>query len=556
MESQRIFLFIGLLLVSFLLYQNWNNDYGPQPVQQQSSTVGAVDDNSGLGEAIPHGPDANASTDTGLSTSTSGKKVTVTTDKLRVVIDTHGGDLVKAELLDFPIEKDNDNVVKLFHKNGNFIYKAQSGLIGPQGIDGKQRANYQVAQDSYTLQGDTLDVPLTYRGKDGITVVKHFRFSKNSYVVDVVYDITNGSDSVAKMQDSNGLQESVAGEEGSMLMPTYRGPAYSTADTRYQKYKFTDMEGSDGALFEQTKGGWVAMLQHYFVTAWVPDPNTQYVLATNSFSENQPEDSRIANIRTIGPMRSIAPGQQVTISNKLFVGPKDQKRLSALSPTLNLVVDYGFLWWLAQPIHWLLTLIHGLVINWGLTIIILTLLVKTVLYPLTKKQYESMAKMRILQPKIATLRERYGDDKQKLQQEMMGLYRKEGANPLGGCLPILLQMPIFIALYWVLMESVELRHAEFFGWISDLSVKDPYYILPLLMGASMFLMQKLSPTTVADPTQQKIMMFMPVIMTFVFLNFPAGLVLYWLVSNLVTIAQQWLINKAIEKKAAAKGKPA
>lgn len=546
MESQRTFLFIGLMLVSFLLYQSWQQDYGPQAPQQQQTTTAQNQQQQANDEVPDHSATAATNHDDTTQVSTAGQLVTVTTDMLRVVIDTHGGDIVKAELLKFPMEEGSDEVVKLFHKKGNFVYAAQSGLIGPQGIDGNGRAQYQTPKSEYTLTGDTLDVPLTYTNNQGVKVVKHFRFSKDSYVIDVGFDIHNGSGQTLNIQDFNQLKESVAGEDGSMLMPTYRGPAFSTADNRYEKYKFSDME--DKALSKLTKGGWVAMLQHYFVSAWVPNPDVEYKLSTNKLDEDTPEDQQLAYIRAIGPMQSVAPNQSLSIDNKLFVGPKDQKRLSALSPTLNLTVDYGFLWWLAQPIHWMLMKIHMLVANWGLTIIILTLFIKMLLYPLTKKQYVSMAKMRTMQPKIAALKERHGDDKQKLQQEMMAMYKKEGANPLGGCFPILLQMPIFISLYWVLMESVELRHAAFFGWITDLSVQDPYYILPILMGASMFLMQKMSPTTVADPTQQKIMMFMPVVMTFVFLNFPAGLVLYWLVSNLVTIGQQWVIYRSIEKQ--------
>lgn len=287
--------------------------------------------------------------------------------------------------------------------------------------------------------------------------------------------------------------------------------------------------------------GWAAMIQHYFAAAWIP----REAPGTNLYTRV------IGNLGDIGvrmPNTTIADGQSATLKATLWAGPKLQSEMAAVAPNLDLVVDYGWLWFIAKPLHTLLSFIQGIVVNWGLAIICLTFIVRGAMYPLTKAQYTSMAKMRMLQPKLQAMRERIGDDRQRMSQEMMELYKKEKVNPLGGCLPILLQMPIFIALYWALMESVELRHSPFFGWIHDLSAQDPYYILPLLMGASMFLIQKMSPTTVTDPMQQKIMTFMPVMFTFFFLWFPSGLVLYWLVSNIVTLIQQTLIYRALEKK--------
>lgn len=283
------------------------------------------------------------------------------------------------------------------------------------------------------------------------------------------------------------------------------------------------------------------MLEHYFVSAWIP----RDAAGANVYTRV------VGNLGDIGvrlPNKTIADGQSAEIKSTLWVGPKLQNEMAAVAPNLDLTVDYGWLWFIAKPLHWLLSMIQGVVVNWGLAIIVLTFIVRGAMYPLTKAQYTSMAKMRMLQPKLQAMRERIGDDRQRMSQEMMELYKKEKVNPLGGCLPLILQMPIFIALYWALMESVELRHSPFFGWITDLSAQDPYYILPLLMGASMFLIQKMSPTTVTDPMQQKIMTFMPVMFTFFFLWFPSGLVLYWLVSNIVTLIQQTLIYKALEKK--------
>ncbi len=304
---------------------------------------------------------------------------------------------------------------------------------------------------------------------------------------------------------------------------------------------FEDMQDRNLSLNLTDGQGWAAMIQHYFAAAWIP----REAPGTNLYTRV------IGNLGDIGvrmPNATIADGQSATLKATLWAGPKLQKQMAETAPNLDLVVDYGWLWFIAKPLHTLLSFIQGIVVNWGLAIICLTFIVRGAMYPLTKAQYTSMAKMRMLQPKLQAMRERIGDDRQRMSQEMMELYKKEKVNPLGGCLPILLQMPIFIALYWALMESVELRHSPFFGWIHDLSAQDPYYILPLLMGASMFLIQKMSPTTVTDPMQQKIMTFMPVMFTFFFLWFPSGLVLYWLVSNIVTLIQQTLIYRALEKK--------
>ncbi len=512
--------------------------YGPQPTPAATPEL-AVNDS-----AVPSSddvPQASSSAQAAVPSATvaTGKLITLETDVLRLKVDLTGGDIVESELLAFPIEQGGSEPMQILHRNSHFEYIAQSGLIGNDGPDSKGRPLYQADGDSFVAQDGPLVVNLKHVTEAGVTVVKRFVLTPGSYTVGQDFEVINSSGQNLVMQPFMQLKQTIAGESGSMMMPTYRGPAYSTADERYSKYTFDDL--TDKALNKTTQGGWVAMLQHYFVSAWVPDADSNNQLYTNSV-----RGSGIVGMK--GEQLVIPAGDTKTVSASFFVGPKDQERLSALSPTLNLTVDYGFLWWLAQPLHWLLTLVQGLVVNWGVAIIVVTIIIKTFLYPLTKKQYESMARMRVLQPKMKALQERYAEDKQKLQQAMMEMYRKEKVNPLGGCLPLLLQMPIFIALYWVLLESVELRHAGFALWITDLSVKDPYFVLPILMGASMFLMQKLSPTTITDPMQQKIMMLMPVFMTFLFVTFPAGLVLYWVVSNLISIAQQLMINRAIEAK--------
>ena len=336
------------------------------------------------------------------------------------------------------------------------------------------------------------------------------------------------------------LKESIQEHSTNLMMPVYRGGAFSTDDVKYSKYKFDDM--LEANLAKQTQGGWVAMLQHYFVSAWVPLATDQNELFSKVYQ------GKDAAIGFKSPIKTISANSTEEYGINLWIGPKLQDEMSQVGENLDLTVDYGWLWWLAQPLFKLLLFFQGIVGNWGVAIILITFTVKGVLFPLTKAQYTSMAKMRLLQPKIKELRDRYGDDRQKVSKAMMELYKKEKVNPLGGCFPILLQMPIFIALYWSLMEAVELRHAPFMFWIQDLSVQDPYYILPILMGVSMFFIQKMSPATVQDPMQQKIMKFMPLVFTFFFLWFPAGLVLYWLMSNIVTLVQQTIIYRQFEKQ--------
>jgi YidC/Oxa1 family membrane protein insertase len=421
---------------------------------------------------------------------------------------------------------------------------AQSGLVGPQGIDlsSTSRPAYSVSADSFTLADgqDELRVPMTFEA-NGISYTKTFILKRGKYDIDVEYTVNNNSGQNATFGMYAHLRQNLQDKGGSITMPTYNGGAYSTQDTRYKKYSFEDMQDRNLSINLTDGQGWAAMIQHYFAAAWIP----REAPGTNLYTRV------IGNLGDIGvrmPNTTIADGQAATLKATLWAGPKLQSEMAEVAPSLDLVVDYGWLWFIAKPLHTLLSFIQGIVVNWGLAIICLTFIVRGAMYPLTKAQYTSMAKMRMLQPKLQAMRERIGDDRQRMSQEMMELYKKEKVNPLGGCLPILLQMPIFIALYWALMESVELRHSPFFGWIHDLSAQDPYFILPLLMGASMFMIQKMSPTTVTDPMQQKIMTFMPVMFTFFFLWFPSGLVLYWLVSNIVTLIQQTLIYRSLEKK--------
>ncbi|MCY7295421.1 membrane protein insertase YidC [Alteromonas sp. a30] len=542
MESQRSLFAIGLLVVSFLLWQEWQKDYGPQPVQPITAEQ-TVDVNAENDADVPSSSD----TSDALPITTvvaEDKVISVSTDSLQVEIRSQGGDVISAKLKKYPVEQGSEEPIAILNNNGNTLHIAQSGLIGRDGPDEtvSGRPIYQIESNQYVLSEgeDELRIPLVWTSEDGIKVIKTFVFKHDSHAIDVEYTIENASDKSIALQQYAQLKQTMVAQEGSMFMPTYRGGAYSSSEDRYTKYEFGDIV--DENLKISTKAGWVAMLQHYFVAAWVPPQDQTNNLYSRAIKETY------ATIGFTGEMVSIPANSDTTLKTTLYVGPKDQDTLAKLADNLDLTVDYGFLWWLAQPLFGLLSIIQSVVINWGVTIIIITIIVKGAMYPLTKAQYESMAKLRNLQPKMQALKDRYGDDRQKMSQGMMELYRKEKVNPMGGCFPLLLQMPIFLALYWVLMESVELRHASFIFWITDLSVKDPYFVLPVLTGASMYLLQKLQPMTIQDPMQQKIMQFMPVFMSIFFLWFPAGLVLYWLISNVITLVQAKIIYASMDKK--------
>ncbi|MCT6700463.1 membrane protein insertase YidC [Rheinheimera sp. 4Y26] len=537
MESQRSFLVIALALVSFLMWQQWQVDYGPKPVVPASNsqtTSSAADlQLSASGSNTAAAPEVKAA---------QAQLVEVKTDVLTVKIDSRGGDIVALELPGFTVSQENKAAYQLMRQQPGFEYVAQSGLLG-DGPDDKKapRQIYQVAQNSYQLaNGQTeLIVPLTMT-HNGLVIEKRFIFTAGKYDVRVEYSVTNQGDGSKVVQPYFHFAQTIDNGEGTnMMMPVYRGGAYSTADQRYEKLSFDDMKEANLNL--STQGGWVSMLEHYFVAAWVPQGE----------GNNQLYSMVADNLGVIGvqaPQQSIAVGEQKTFAATFYAGPKDQDNLAQIANGLDLTVDYGMLWFISQPLFWLLQLIHGVVGNWGVAIIAITLLVKGLMFPLTKVQYESMAKMRNLKPKIDELQARYKDDRQKMGPAMMELYRKEKVNPMGGCLPMLIQLPIFLALYWVFVESVELRQAPFMLWITDLSVKDPYYVLPVLYGISMFIMQKLTPMTVTDPMQAKIMLWMPVAFSVFFLWFPSGLVLYWVISNLISLAQMLYIYRGMEKK--------
>ena len=473
--------------------------------------------------------------------------VRVYTDVLQLAIDLAGGDVIEVALPKHLAQIDNpDEPFILLEQNNNRVYVAQSGLIGPNGIDTNGRAQFTVAGLRHELTDgeDTLVVDLNWSA-DGVEVTKRFTLRRGDYLVDVDYLVKNNTDTRWQAnlfgQIKRDSSPQPASDTGGMGLQPFLGAAITQPDERFTKFSFEDM--AEEPFRAQLPGGWIAMIQHYFLSAWVPNPDQAHTFSTRVTRGG----FNIAGFTS--PPLLLDPGQSGSTGAGFYAGPKDQYRLEEISPYLDLSVDYGWLWWIAQPLFWLLTKIHSLVGNWGVAIILLTVLIKAAFYKLSATSYRSMANMRRVQPKMVDIREQYADDKQKQSQAMMELYRKEKINPMGGCLPILVQMPVFIALYWVLMESVELRHAPFALWIDDLSVMDPYFVLPLLMGASMWFMQKLNPPP-PDPMQAKIMQWMPIVFTFFFLWFPAGLVLYWVVNNLLSMAQQWYITRQIEKAAA------
>ncbi|TKI07288.1 membrane protein insertase YidC [Martelella alba] len=538
MDSQRNLLLIALLFVSFMIWQAWQTDHSPQqqaPATQQTTNTANGD----------------AAVNQGLPASGQGQQITVKSDVLSLVINTRGGDIEQARLLTYPDKLGSDQPFHLLETSPDFIYQAQSGLTGKNGPDNPangQRPLYSSNQDTYILpdnQGE-LRVPLTYTAPDGVVYTKTYILKRGDYAVSVEYTVHNTSSQPLELVMFGQLKQSVDlpkhRDTGSsnFALHTYRGAAYSSSDNKYKKYSFSDIK--DENLNVTTQGGWVAMLQQYFATAWVPQTAGPHTFYTSNLDNGQ------AAIGYKSQPITVAPGAQTNLDATLWVGPEIQDKMAAIAPHLDLTVDYGWLWFISQPLFKLLKFIHSYIGNWGFSIIIITFIVRGIMYPLTKAQYTSMAKMRMLQPKLAAMRERIGGDKQRMSQEMMALYKAEKVNPLGGCLPLVIQMPIFLALYYMLMGSIELRGAPFALWIQDLSAQDPYYILPVLMGITMFFIQKMSPTTVADPMQQKVMTFMPVIFTVFFLWFPSGLVLYYIVSNLVTIIQQQLIYRGLEKR--------
>lgn len=557
----------AILVVSFLLLIRWN-EFQERQIELQagseetvaSSTQSSVPEaNTANGSSrqedipsdIPAAPtvDNNTAPVEDEQAQTAAQLINISTDVLEATIDTHGGDIVKVALPEHYAHLDTpDQPFILLNRTQSHIYIAQSGLIGPNGTDGKGkgvsgRPVFKTAQSAYSMDENQNDLVVDlYLQQDETQIIKRFTFSRDSYLIDISYIVTNKSSDPwsANFYGQIKRDSREPRTESGFGMSPFLGAATTTSETNYKKFSFDDL--ADESFKTTEKGGWVAMVQHYFVSAWIPDENLN-----NHYHLRKTRGQDIYLLGFTSEPIAVAPGSSETIGSKFYAGPKNLEALTDISEHLALTLDFGWLWFIGKPLFIALEHIHGWVGNWGVAIILLTCLVKAIFFWPSAVSFRSMAKMRKLQPMMQDLKERYGDDRQRMSKELMQLYKKEKVNPLGGCLPILLQMPVFIALYWVLMESVELRHAPFFLWINDLSVKDPYFVLPLIMGITMFIQQKLSPAP-ADPMQARVMQMMPIFFTAFMAFFPAGLVLYWVVNNTLSITQQYIITKQIEKQ--------
>ena len=565
MKLMRAFL-IGIIAVTaYLLFLQWQFDYGGEqsrvkpelsnntPVDQLSQPIDIAENAEQATQAsdIVLTPKKQIGSSSLSATKSLSSLINIETDNLIVYLNPVGGDIVHLALKDHA-EKLNSKTPLILLDNQSFTYIAQSGLIGIDGIDNQpQRPLYKTSKTNYSLEPgqEQLQVRLNYRSAKGLVINKTYTFHRASHLIKLDYTIKNTSSQSKRINlfgqiKHDGLEH--YDNTHTFGVQPYLGGALTTEADNYQKITFSDIQKAN--LQKQNKGGWIALVQHYFVGAWVPSPEDSYVYQTR-FAQNTQNAPANYILGFVGEEKIIAPHQEAHLSAEFYAGPKNHKVLKNISKHLELTVDYGWLWFISQPLFWLLDWIHSYIGNWGWSIVLLTLFIKLCFFHLSATSYRSMARMRQLGPKLTKLREQYSGDKQAFSKEMMAIYKKEKINPLSGCLPILVQMPVFIALYWTLLESVELRHSPFIFWIKDLSVMDPYFILPILMGISMFLQQQLSPTPIADPIQAKVMKSLPVIFTVFFLWFPSGLVLYWLVNNILSIAQQWFITRQIERKA-------
>ncbi|MDA0687464.1 MAG: membrane protein insertase YidC [Proteobacteria bacterium] len=571
MDITRFSLYSALAVITYLLLLAWQEDYPPIVNDGGiSSELGGLSDvgstpfieqttaSSDIPAQVPNTP--SSSSDNGslqnsqtqpLIQEVTGQEfsiVTVRTDTLELVIDLNGGDIVTLALplylkqLNVP-----DDPFILLEQSRARSYVAQSGLIGRDGIDAPNRARYKTSSPNFQMgeSDDSLSVDLLTTTDTGVQIVKRYTFNRGSYLIDVSFIVNNPTNSDFRANAFGQIKRDAFDDPSSSggFGRTYLGYVSTNEEDPYIEIDFDDID--DGANSFETMGGWIGFSQHYFISAWVPDSNTvnRYTTRKNNLNQYFGEFT--------GSAFDVPATGSASYQMQFYAGPKDQYVLADISPNLDLTIDYSFLWFLAAPIYWLLRQLDSLIGNYGLSIIVLTIIVKGAFYKLSETQYKSMAGMRRLMPKMQQLKESYGDDRMKLQQATMELYKKEKINPFGGCLPMLVQMPVFIALYWVLLESVELRHAPFILWLQDLSVRDPFFILPLLMGATMYLQTTLSPAP-ADPMQAKVMKLMPIMMTVLFLWFPAGLVLYWLTNGLLGILQQWYITRKIEAAYEAK----
>ena len=562
MHNQRLLLYTALGLFSFVIYLTWMQTYHPV-------TPPAVIESAGTGEGVINVPGSNTaggvdaptapaagdlpvtagtspSTNVSAAVASSEQFVTVKTGVLDISLSTIGGTLSKVDLIDYPVSIDQQDVpFSLVNNEPLDLLVAESGLQSRAGIPAPtHKEPMAVEQNEYTL-GDTgeVKVPFTWKSDSGVVITKTYTFKADSYVIDLDYTVDNQSAEPYVVNQYRQLKRKPGTkDEKQQFVNTYIGAVVSNTEDVYNKVDFGDIE--DENFNQDVTNGWVAMIEHYFATAWVPDENEKNNAYSLFVDNANPADFDHYVIGMVSGSQTISPGAQGNFHSTLYAGPKIQDKLAEVADNLELTVDFGFLTIIAQPLFWLLKTIHGFVGNWGWAIVLTVLVIKALLYKLSEAAYKSMARMKKLQPKMAQLKERHGDDRAAMGQATMELYKKEKVNPLGGCLPMLVQMPIFIGLYWALLESVELRQAPWILWIEDLSIRDPYFILPVLMAAAMYFQQKLNPAPV-DPIQAKVMQFLPLIFGVFFALFPAGLVLYWVVNNILSIAQQWYITRVV-----------
>lgn len=565
MDNIRFVLIVTFAMLVFMLWQAWQLDYGPKPqvAAVLNSTTGNAKEDLPTTSGVPAPAETaaqNPVTANAVQQPTA-KIITIKTDVIALEIDTQGGTIRNLDLLAYPVEKDNSVVnkvrnmiglpvaeknhapIRLFNSDQEKFFVAQSGLIAGSGFAAApdHYTTFSNEQDSYSLQPgqDSLTVPLTWTDNNGLVIKKLFTFKRGSYQITLEQKVQNNSGNpwsgrqysqLLRVPDTSGKSNMMTG------LRAYDGGVIYTEKNKYQKISFDDM--SENNLDVATKGGWTAMIQHYFASAWVPPVDQE-----NHFYTKKLEDGRYV-IGSYSPPVTVNPASEEQFVTQLFAGPKIQPMMEKIAKGLELTVDYSVLTFIGKPIYWLLNQIHDLVGNWGVAIMGVTFCIKLLFFPLSQASFRSMANMRKVQPRLVELKERFADDRQRFNNEMMALYKKEKVNPLGGCLPLLVQIPVFMCLYWVLSETVEFRQSPFILWIQDLSVQDPFFIMPVIMGITMKIQQGLNPTPV-DPIQARVMKMFPIVFTVFFLFFPAGLVLYWIMNNTLSIIQQWYITKKI-----------
>ena len=554
MDTQRLFLFLIFSFSLVLVWDGWQRYQHPEQYVQQGTASNETLPKPQVAPlagvvpaAIPPAGSAQATIAQQPTLHAAAKTIHVKTDTIEAEISTIGGDISRLALLKHPDGQDKNKPLVLFHRGADtHNYAAQSGLLG----DGLPNHNspFVAEQEQYVLSGNTdqLQVRLVAEGSSVLKVTKVITFHRGSYLVDVGYELENtGAQAATASSYFQLIRDSAALAGSSAFLPTYVGAAVYTDKEKFHKVEFSAIEKGKVEYPKQADDGWIGILQHYFVAAWLPKEKT----GREYFTRKLDGDSYAVGV--ILPAQAIAPGQKVLTGTTLYVGPA-QTNLDKIAPGLGLTVDYGWLTVISRPLFWIMSLFNDWTHNWGIAIILLTVLIKLLFFPLSAASYRSMAKMRVVAPKLEKIKEQYGNDREQLNRAMMDLYKTEKINPLGGCLPVLIQIPVFIALYWAILASVEMRYAPFFGWITDLSAVDPYYILPLIMGSSMIIQMRLNPKP-ADPMQAKLMQIMPIAFSAIFFFFPAGLVLYSIVNNILSIGQQWYITKAAvdENKGAA-----